>query len=101
MVAIISLLDQISYGEVTVYTTAIIAIAVIPYLEPYISLIIYLSVHTIFIMCLILFYNTNQLLFGHIINTSAFIIVSWSISKILYKNRVKEFNDIYGHQAGG
>lgn len=89
----ISLLDQLSSGQIIVYTVAIIAIAVTPFFEPLTLLLIYLSIQALFIFLLPHFQKSIGILFGNYINSTTFIIISWAISCMRYKNQVAVFNN--------
>lgn len=88
---VISMLDQLSSGQAIVYTVAIISIAVTPFFEPWLLFIIYISVHIMFVIFLPYFQKSNTLLFGNYINTTTFIVISWTISRILYKSKSNDF----------
>lgn len=87
----ISLLDQFSNGQVIVYIMAVVSIAITPYFEPGSLFIIYLIVHVLFIAALPYFQNSTRVLFANIINSSTFVLMSWAISYMRYKNQVEVF----------
>ncbi|MGH4120811.1 GGDEF domain-containing protein [Clostridium sp.] len=89
----ITLLDQISYGQTTVYFTAIIGVALFSSIKPIDTLIINISVNIIFIICLPFFQKNHLVLLGNYINTSIVIIISWLIQTFIYKGRVDDFNN--------
>jgi diguanylate cyclase (GGDEF)-like protein len=89
----ISLLDQLSSGQIIVYTVAIIAVAVTPILEPLTLLLIYLAVQSLFLIFLPYFHTSSHGLFGNYINSTTFIIISWAISLMRYKKQVDDFNN--------
>ena len=88
----ISLLDQISSGQIIVYTVAVLAVAVTPLYKPYVILIIYSCVNTVF-LCFLPFFSTSDWVFGNTINATGFITISWAISYMRYKRQMKSFND--------
>ena len=88
----ISLMDQLTSGQIIVYVFAIIAIAVVPFFEPVILLVIYLAVQSLFIGFLPLFHQTGML-FGNIFNSTLLIILSLIISRMRFKSRVQDFNN--------
>lgn len=88
----ISLLDQLSSGQVIVYTVAILAIAVTPFFKPATFLTMYLTIHATFLLLLPYFQKSSGLLFGNIINSTTFLIISWAISYMRYKKLVEDFN---------
>jgi len=89
----ISLLEQTSSGQIIVYTASMITIGAMLDLKPKTSLIIYVSVHTLFLCLLPLFQESEVLCYSHIINSTAFLIVSYSISYIGYKKNTEEFSN--------
>lgn len=89
--AIISLLDQITYGQITAYFIAIIAVGLISIFEPMPLLLIYFFAQIIFIIFLPYFQKSNSILFGNSVNSSIMIIVSWIIQMLLYKRKVDDF----------
>lgn len=91
--AAISLLDQLSSGQIIVYTVAIIAIAVTPMYKPMTLLIVYFINHGLFMVLLPHFQKSYKILFGNYINSTTFLIISWAISCIRYKNQVDDFNN--------
>ncbi|HCS73806.1 MAG TPA: hypothetical protein DIW17_08020, partial [Clostridiales bacterium] len=76
----ISLLDQLTSGQVIVYIVAIIATAITPLISPVALLLIYLLIHTLFLILMQYFQESAELLFMNSINTSTFVIMSWAIS---------------------
>lgn len=89
----ISLLDQLSSGQIIVYSVAIIAIAVTPIFEPVTLLIVYLIIHALFSVLLPYFQKSSEILFENYINSTTFLIISWAISCMRYKNKVHDFNN--------
>ena len=88
----ISLLDQLSSGQITVYTLAIIAIAVTPFYKPINLLIIYLINHVIFIMLLPHFQRYYDILLENYMNSTIFLLAAWVIACMHYKKQVDVFN---------
>lgn len=89
----ISLLDQLSSGQVIVYTVAIICIAVTPIFEPVTLLLVYLTIHALFLALMPYFQKSGGMLFSNYINSSTFLIISWAISYMRYKKQVEDFNN--------
>jgi diguanylate cyclase (GGDEF)-like protein len=90
----ISLLDQLSYdGQIIVYIVAVIAVAVTPFYKPIILLALYFAPHILFIVLMPYFQKSSDILFGNYINSTSFLIISWAISYMRYKNRIEEFNN--------
>ncbi|HBN85632.1 MAG TPA: hypothetical protein DDZ89_17515 [Clostridiales bacterium] len=87
----ISLLDQLSNGQVIVYVVAIISIAVTPILHPFILFFMYIVIHTAFLVLLPRFQSSSELLFTNSINSTSFLVISWAISLMRYKRSVEEF----------
>lgn len=91
--SIITLLDQISYGEVTVYIIAVIGIGVVSIYKSIYLLIIYIVNHMIFLISLPYFQSSSKILFGHYINTTVVIVISWVIQTLIYKSRMYDFTN--------
>ncbi len=89
----ISLLDQMSSGQIMVYVVAVIAVAVTPLLEPVVLFLIYLFVHVAFLVPLIYFQPDAEIPFGMVTNSTTFVMVSWAISYMRYKKQVMAFNN--------
>lgn len=89
----ISLLDQLKTGQVIVYVVAVIAIAVTPIYEPLILFLVYLTIHSLFLMAMPYFQVSTQLLLANSINTTTFVIMSWAISCMRYKKQAEDFNN--------
>lgn len=89
----ISLIDQLSSGQVIVYTVTAMAISIAPILEPIDIFIIYFIGQVIFIICLPLFQKSQHLLFGNYLNASTFSIVFFVISRMLYTSKINDFRN--------
>lgn len=89
----ISLIDQVAYGQIIVYVVAIMSAAVVPIFKPVELFIIYLVSEALFITLLPYFQKSSEIAFWDIVNTIFFLIVSWVISSIRYKNYIEEFNN--------
>lgn len=89
----ISLLDQLSGGQVIVYVVAVIAIAITPIFEPAVILLVYLAVHSIFLTAMLAtpYFQNSEHLIGNSINATTFVIMSWAISCMRYKKQVEDF----------
>lgn len=89
----ISLLDQLSSGQIIVYAVAIISVAVTPIFEPVTLLLIYLTIHALFLVLVPYFQKSSGMLFGNYFNSTTFLIISWAISCMRYKKQVEDFNN--------
>lgn len=89
----ISLLDQSNNGQVIVYVFALLAIAVVPIFQPMLLLLIYSVVHVVFLVLLPSYQSSVDLTFANAINTSAFLIVAWTISCARYKKQEEDFKN--------
>lgn len=89
----LSLLDQMSTGQIVVYVVAIISIAVCPIYEPSALLFIYLCAQIPFILLMPHFQKSPNLLYMNYINSSSFLIISWVISLVRYKYQVDIFTN--------
>lgn len=89
--ACISLLDQHSSGQITVYTVAIIAVAVTPIYKPITLLCIYTGVQAAFLILMTYFQKSGEIIYSNYINSTAFVIISWVISCMRYRKQIEEF----------
>ena len=89
----ISLLDQLTSGQVIVYVVAIISVAITPFFEPLILLLVYLTIHSLFLIAMPYFQESTRLLLGNSINTTTFVIMSWAISCMRYKKQAEDFKN--------
>jgi diguanylate cyclase (GGDEF)-like protein len=89
----ISLLDQLTSGQVIVYVVAVISIAITPLYEPVILFLVYLIIHSLFLIAMPYFQESTELLFGNYLNTTTFVIMSWAISCMRYKKQAEDFNN--------
>lgn len=89
----ISLLDQMSSGQVIVYVVAIIAVAITPIFKPAALLLTYALVHSAFLLIIPHVQASAELLFMNSVNTTAFVIMSWAISFMRYKRAIEEYNN--------
>ncbi|OAA84926.1 GGDEF domain-containing protein [Clostridium ljungdahlii] len=89
----ISLLDQLSSGQIIVYAISIIAVAVTPIFKPITLLLMYLIVHLPFLFLLPYFQKSSDILWANCINSTTFLIISWMILCMRYKNQVDDFNN--------
>ena len=89
----ISLLDQISYGQIVIYIGAIISLAVIPLFQPYILLLIYTLVQAAFILLISLFQPSGNIVFGNIANSTLILILAVVISRMRFKDCVSIFEN--------
>lgn len=89
----LSLLDQMSNGQIVVYVVAVISIAVCPIYKPSTLLFIYLCAHIPFILLMPHFQKSPSLLYMNYINSTSFLIISWVISLVRYKYQVDIFTN--------
>lgn len=89
----VSLLDQDSSGQIITYTMAMMAIAVTPIYRPTLLLVLYLIIHTIFLILLPHYQKNSEVLFWNCVNSTVFVIVSWFISYMRYKKHMTDFNN--------
>ena len=89
--AAMSILDQMTYGQILVYIIAIIAIAEFTCLEPGVLLPMFLSCQIIFVVALPIFQESTKEVYGNIVNSTIFVLLSLVIARMLYKSRVENF----------
>ena len=84
----ISLLDQLSYGQIIVYVVALMSVAVIPLFPPLTLLLMFSSAQVLFVAFMPYFQQSSEMLYGNYVNSTSFLIISWVISRIRYTNYV-------------
>ena len=89
--AAMSILDQMTYGQILVYIIAIIGIAEFTCLEPVILLPMFLSCQIAFVLVLPIFQESTSESYGDIVNSTIFVLLSLVIARMLYKSRVESF----------
>ncbi len=89
----ISLLDQQTNGQILVYTVAVIAVAVTPFLKPLYLAGIYAVVHIAFLIMLPHFQVSYAVVYGHYVNSTTFVLISYAISYMRYKKIIEEFGN--------
>lgn len=88
----ISLLDQIYSGQILVYVFAAVAVSVTPFFKPVTLLLMYLPIQAAFVVLLIKIPQPFGFPFGNIVNSTAFLVISWFISFMRYRAYVIEFS---------
>jgi diguanylate cyclase (GGDEF)-like protein len=91
----ISLLDQLSYNQIIVYVSAVTVAAVFPIFHPLVIISVFLLVHIPFIALLPHFQESSIVLFGHIANSTSFLVIAMVISSMRYKDCI---NDYYNYK---
>ncbi|MEA4833488.1 hypothetical protein SDC9_73020 [bioreactor metagenome] len=84
--SIISLMDQRLYGQLMTFVINMITCSVIYYLDskrmciPYLISIIFMAVGLPF------YQKSSDILIGHYVNLIVFVTISWTVSRIMYRN---------------
>ncbi|NLP44139.1 MAG: diguanylate cyclase [Peptococcaceae bacterium] len=89
----ISLLDQLSYGQIVVYLSAIICIGVIPFFKPIVLLLMYGGAEGFFLILQPYFQQSTEIIFGNGVNSLTFVIFSLVISRMRYKGFADDFQN--------
>ena len=89
----ISLLHQLTNGQIIIYIAAIISIAGTLYIEPFISFFIYSFTHLVFLALLPYYQKSPDLLFENYLNTTTLVIMSFAISFTKYKKQEQDFKN--------
>ena len=89
----LSILDQMSNGQIIVYVVAVISVAVCPIYEPAVLLLIYICVHIPFILVMSKIQKSSNLLYMNYLNSTSFLIISWVISWMRYRSQVEVFTN--------
>jgi hypothetical protein len=89
----ISLLDQISYGQIIIYLTAMLSIAVVPLFQPIVFFLIYMAAQVFFVCLMPHVQKSCEILLGNYINSTLFIILSLVIARIRYKTWIEDYKN--------
>ncbi|WP_160689737.1 GGDEF domain-containing protein [Clostridium sp. C2-6-12] len=84
--AIISLMDQKTYGQIMVYMLNLIACSVIYYIDSRRLISAYFISTWVLFFGLPYFQSSSDIILGHYINSIIFIICAYVVSRTLYKN---------------
>ncbi len=90
--SILSLLDQALYGQLMVFMVNMIACSAFFYLKKNVLAVPFVLSTLILFAGLPFFQQSPDVLVGHYINGGVFIIVSWSVSRIMYGNFLSDHN---------
>lgn len=99
---LISIIDQLIHGEITVYIIGAYLFAVMNNFKPLTSLVIYLTNYVIFVIGITFVQENPVILRGHYVNGAILAVVAWFLSIILYYAKVKDFlsRKTIEHQQG-
>ena len=88
---VITLLDQRLYGGISAYIVALVLGSIIFYINSRMLIIPYFISLTMLMIGLPYFQPSSAILIGHYVNVGIFVILSWIMTKTLYKNFVQDF----------
>jgi putative nucleotidyltransferase with HDIG domain len=89
--AVFAINDQLIDGKITIYVMGALALAMINYLTPLTSLLMYSLSYIIFIVGITLIQHDPNVLIGNYINGTVLVCIAWFLSCILYNTKIKEF----------
>lgn len=84
--SVISLMDQKLYGQLMTFMVNMIVCSVIYLVDTKRMSIPYLAATMVLAVGLPLFQNSSDLLVGHYVNLVVFVVISWTASRIIYRN---------------
>lgn len=87
----ISLLDQLSSGQIIIYIIATIAVASTPIFEPIALLLIFIVIQVLFMIFLPYFQKSYSMLVANYFNSITLIVISWIIAFMRYKKQIDDF----------
>lgn len=87
----ISLLDQLSSGQIIVYMIATIAIASTTIFDPVALLIMYISTQAMFLILLPYFQKSYSMLVVNYFNSTTLIVISWIIAFMRYRKQIDDY----------
>jgi diguanylate cyclase (GGDEF)-like protein len=85
-----SMVDEMVFGHIVFYLICILAIGVIPLLEPLLLAAIFGSVHLTFFLALP-YFSSSPGVTGHYIIPTAIMAMAWLISRMFYTNRWDDY----------
>ncbi|MDF2472653.1 MAG: putative rane-bound protein with a domain [Anaerocolumna sp.] len=88
---VVTLLYQLSSGDVVVYITGALAISILSIIHPFKMILILVPVHTIFLTLLPVFQPSSSRIFENVVITTVSIVVSLIISREFYKSKIDDF----------
>jgi len=83
--------DQMLHQQITVYILASFGISALIYLNPKVSLVIYLITYVLFWGCLQEFQQDYEVIRGHSINGAILVLVAWFFAVTLYRLHHQHF----------
>lgn len=89
--AVFSINDQLVDGKITIYVMGSLTLAIINYLTPLSSLLMYIVSYIIYIVGITLIQHDPKVLIGNYINGTVLVVIAWFLSCILYNTKVTEF----------
>ncbi|HVJ50108.1 HD-GYP domain-containing protein [Desulfitobacterium sp.] len=99
---LISIIDQLIHGQITVFIIGAFTIAVMNTFKPSSSLRIYLTNYLILIIGITFSQENSAALRGHYTNGTILVVVAWFLSILLYDAKVRDFlsRKTIEHQRG-
>lgn len=89
----ITLLDQLSYGQPTVYLIAVVCVGFICLYRPLELLFICATIHVFFLLLLPHFLHSATRIFGTGVNTTIGVLLACILQAVMYKGKVDEYNN--------
>lgn len=90
--ACISLMDQALYGQLIVFMVIMVISSVIYVMDAKKMLLPYIVSTAVLMIGLPFFQPSSDILVGHYVNLSVFIVISWIASRIIFRSYQKNFN---------
>lgn len=87
----VTLLYQLTSGDVAVYITGALAISILSIIHPFKMILLLIPIHSIFLILLPRFQTSSNRLYENAIITTVSIIVSFIISREFYKSKIEDF----------
>ncbi|MDW5300304.1 MAG: GGDEF domain-containing protein [Sedimentibacter sp.] len=84
--SVISLMDQKLYGHLMTYMVNMIVCSIIYFIDAKRMIIPYLTSTLILAIGLPFFQNSSNIIIGHYLNMTVFVVISWTASRIIYRN---------------
>ncbi|MHB8065887.1 MAG: HD-GYP domain-containing protein [Ruminiclostridium sp.] len=88
---LISIVDQLIHGQITVYILGSIIISVFAYLRPWASLRVFLTSYLVFLVGITFVQQNPAMLRGHYINGTVLALLSLFLSIVLYYSKIADF----------
>jgi len=87
----VSAIDQRIHGQVTAYVMCVLGLAVVVCLDNRAGAMVFVPAYGLFVAGVWLFQDDPKMRWGHALNGATITLVAWVISRVLFRERVRDF----------